>query len=118
MHRLRTYTDQNLEEGTYGDKEIIIRVNSIGTSWFAEDIKAACRSGAHAIILPEANSLKDVRMLGQEIALHSDRNLDQEIWCMIETPLDVIHAPDIVSVPSVKCLCIGTVDSANNLHCP
>ena len=39
------------------------------------------------------------------------------IWCMLETPLGMVHAEEIASSSQrVECLVMGTSDLANDLH--
>src|ERR1700761_8714176 len=46
--------------GGYGRREILIRVNGLGTSWVADDIAAVAKCAVHGVVLPKANSADDV----------------------------------------------------------
>ena len=100
---------------SYGNSEVIIRINGIDTEWFEEDVAAVCTSDADAVLLPKTNSSDDVETLRDEMSKHSTKEMD--IWCMIETPKGVSEAMKIASRDDVTCLCMGTVDLANDLHC-
>jgi citrate lyase subunit beta / citryl-CoA lyase len=42
---------------------------------------------------------------------------DLAVWCMMETPLGVLHAEEIAAAsPRVACLVMGTSDLAKDLH--
>ena len=100
---------------SYGNSEVIIRINGIDTEWFEEDVAAVCTSDADAVLLPKTNSSDDVETLRDEMSKHSTKEMD--IWCMIETPKGVSEAMKIANRDDVTCLCMGTVDLANDLHC-
>lgn len=93
--------------------EIIIRVNGRSTTWFQDDLHAVVKdSAADAVLLPKTESCDDVKVVEEVI------KEDQEIWCMIETPLGIKNVFEIASASDkVKCLVMGTVDLANDLHC-
>ncbi len=99
----------------YGNSEIIVRVNGISTEWFEDDVKAICNTNASAILLPKTNSPDCVQILKKEMSKHT--STPKDIWCMIETPHGVSEAMKIAFEDGVSCLCMGTVDLANDLHC-
>ena len=41
--------------GGYGGREVLIRVNGLGTAWGRDDIVAASSSGADGIVLPKVD---------------------------------------------------------------
>jgi citrate lyase subunit beta/citryl-CoA lyase len=47
--------------GGYGQRELVIRVNDLSSSWGHDDIVAASRSGAHAVVLPKVESADAIR---------------------------------------------------------
>ncbi len=101
--------------GGYAEREIVIRVNGLTTPWGRDDIMQAARSGAHAILLPkvegagyirEALSLMDVAGAPQSMT----------VWCMMETPLGILHAERIASAsPRLGALVMGTSDLTKDL---
>ena len=104
-----------VRQGGYGEREIIIRVNGLTTPWGRDDIMRAACSGAHALLLPkvegagyirEALSLMDVAGAPQSMA----------VWCMMETPLGILHAERIASAsPRIGALVMGTSDLTKDL---
>mmetsp|Transcript_6848 Transcript_6848/g.19182 ORF Transcript_6848/g.19182 Transcript_6848/m.19182 type:complete len:323 (+) Transcript_6848:57-1025(+) len=98
-------------------KEIVIRVNGIGTEWHADDLAAVSKSKAHAMLVPKVETAEEIRAIEVRAAELGAPD-DLALWCMIETPLGVINAPSIAGAsPRVQCLVVGTVDLANELHC-
>ncbi len=101
---------QAVREGGYGNREITIRVNAIGTPWHDDDISAASQAGPHAIVVPKINSAEEVRSIVDAL----DRAGAPEttnIWAMLETPIALINAFEIASAsPRLHMLVMGTND--------
>jgi len=75
-----------LRAGGYGPREVVIRINGAGSPSHADDLAAAA--------LPEG----------------------MDLWCMIETPLAILHAEEIAAASAkTKCLVMGTSDLATDL---
>lgn len=96
--------------GEYPDKEVVIRVNSVDTPWFEEDVVAVRDSAANGILLPKVESVDMVEKL-------ASLSGSIPIWCMIETPLGVLNAAQIAFHPLVECLVVGTEDLKAELEC-
>ena len=97
--------------GGYGHREIVVRVNALGTSWGRDDIAAAAASGADAVLLPKVESVETVSaaigVLGPAPA----------VWCMLETPRGILSARAIADASSrVSALVMGTSDLTKDLH--
>lgn len=106
-----------LAEGGYGKREILVRVNPLDSAWGRDDIAAMAKSGADAILLPKTES---AAMVADCEALMRDSGApeDMAVWCMIETPLGVLHAEDIAaSTLRLGGFVMGTSDLAKDLHC-
>jgi citrate lyase subunit beta/citryl-CoA lyase len=105
-----------LADGGYGFREIIIRINGLSTPWGYEDLAAAARSGAHAVLIPKVESADTVRQVEAVLDnLGAPETL--AIWAMMETPLGMLHAEEISSAtPRLACLVMGTSDLAKDLH--
>ena len=103
--------------GGYGLREVIIRVNGLGTPWGYADIVAASRTPADAILLPKAESAHAVRQL-EAIMIANGAPEDMAIWAMMETPRGVLRALEIAeSTTRLVCLVMGTSDLAKELDC-
>lgn len=106
-----------LDEGGYGPREILVRVNGLETPWGADDLAAMATAGADAVLLPKVESADGVRQA--EAALHAaGAPADLAIWCMIETPRGVLRVEEIAaSHPRLAGFVMGTSDLAKDLHC-
>lgn len=98
-----------VQAGGWGHREILIRVNSLGTEWSIDDFAAARQAGVDAIVVPKIDSAADaVRAVELAAGL--------PVWAMIETPRAVIEAPAIAATPGVAVLLAGFADLAKDLR--
>lgn len=105
-----------VRQGGYGWREIAIRVNGLDTPWGADDVKAACNTGANAILLPKAENAAMVVAL-ERLMQEGGAADDMAIWCMVETPNGVLRAAEIAAAtPRLKVLVLGTSDLTKDLH--
>jgi citrate lyase subunit beta/citryl-CoA lyase len=102
--------------GEYGRRELTIRVNSIETEWFEDDLRSAAAAGPSGVVVPKVNSAADVAKV--ESILESAGAPDHTmIWAMLETPAAVEHAVEIAtSSERLAVLVMGTNDLAKELR--
>ena len=102
--------------GEYGNKEIAIRINGIGTQWHEDDIAAVAAAGPDAMLVPKVNSAAEVVALVDALE-RAGAPAHTKLWAMLETPIAVLHAEQIVSAsPRLTVLVMGTNDLAKELH--
>lgn len=102
--------------GGYGRRERIIRVNGLATPWGQEDLTAVARCGADAVLLPKVESAALVHQTW-DVLTASGAPEHLALWCMLETPLGILHAEEIAaSHPQVAALVMGTSDLVKDLH--
>ncbi len=102
--------------GEYGRREIAIRVNGMDTEWHAEDMKAACKAGPDAILVPKVSSADAVLELVESMAEHGAPEATR-LWAMVETPYAMLHAEDIAAASDrLTVLVMGTNDLAKELY--
>jgi citrate lyase subunit beta/citryl-CoA lyase len=105
-----------VKAGGYGNREIIIRVNMLSTPWGFPDVVAAAQSGADGVLLPKVEGPGVVRQVSSILDVN-DAPAEMMIWCMVETPLGVLHAERIASGgPRLAGLVMGTSDLSKDLH--
>ena len=112
----RTQISDAVRSGGYGSRELVVRVNGADTAWGNEDLKAMAKIDADAILLPkvETKSMIDDAIATLDAAGGAS-NLP--IWCMMETPLGILHAEEIAFAhPRVGGFVLGTSDLAKDLN--
>ena len=99
----------------YGTRELTIRCNGLDTPWGADDIAAAARSGAAAVVIPKVASVAYVEQVSQLLnAAGAPETM--RIWPMIETPTAIFDVRAIAAHPRVAVLVMGTNDLARELR--
>src|SRR5262245_41981820 len=77
--------------GGYGRREIVVRVNALGTPWGRDDLAAVATVSPNAMLLPKVESADTVHaalaVLGSKPA----------VWCMLETPRGILSASSIAA---------------------
>jgi citrate lyase subunit beta/citryl-CoA lyase len=102
--------------GSYGGREIVIRVNGLDTEWGPADIEAVARSSAHAVLLPKVETPNEVNDLEARLEAFS-APADMAIWIMIETPRGVLNAERLAAASKrLRVIVMGTSDLAKELR--
>jgi citrate lyase subunit beta/citryl-CoA lyase len=97
--------------GSYGDREVVIRVNAAGTPWHADDLRAAGEAGPSAILVPKVGSADEVHAISKAVPDHT------AIWAMIESPTAVLNCASIAAASErLTVLVLGTNDLANEMN--
>jgi citrate lyase subunit beta/citryl-CoA lyase len=104
-----------IRAGGFALRQTVVRVNGLGSHWGYDDVAAAAKSGANAILLPKLESGDMVRQ-AETIMAESGAPRDMSIWCMIETPRGILHAEEIAGASGrIRCMVMGTSDLAKDL---
>ncbi|GAA1886878.1 HpcH/HpaI aldolase/citrate lyase family protein [Lapillicoccus jejuensis] len=105
-----------VRSGAYGDREVAIRVNAVGTPWHAADLAAAAAAGPHAVVVPKVGSADQVRAL--VAALEAGGAPERtRLWAMVETPQAVLDVRDVAAAsPRLAALVLGTNDLVKELY--
>lgn len=118
----RSAAVQAAQSGSYGAREVLIRVNGLGTQWAEADLAAVAQSGADGVVLPKVSSAADIEVAAR-ILLRSGAPSTLALWAMIETPRGV-QAVDAIAdgnqtqgIPKLAGIIIGTADLAKELRC-
>jgi citrate lyase subunit beta / citryl-CoA lyase len=102
--------------GGYGKRELLLRVNALGTPWGEQDLAAAARMPIDGVVLPKVESVEAIRA-AEAVLVAKGAGEGLAIWCMMETPLGILRAGDIASASRrLGGLVMGTSDLSNDLH--
>lgn len=92
----------------FGGRLAAIRINAIGSPWFAEDVEAFRGGAAGVIVVPKVETVDEVREVTELLGVPS--------LAMIETAVGVLRAAEIA--PHTLGLIVGTNDLAADLQLP
>lgn len=106
----------SVQQGGYGGREMIIRINSLDTPWGLEDLRAAVSVQPDAILVPKVESAEMVHKV-ESLMDASGALATTAIWCMIETPRGILKVADIASASTrLGALVMGTSDLVKDVH--
>ena len=90
-----------VKQGGYGYREIVIRMNGLGTEWGADDLKMAASSGAKAVLAPKVESAADIHALDKALT-DAGAPADFGLWVMIEMPKAILHIEEIAATAAER----------------
>jgi citrate lyase subunit beta/citryl-CoA lyase len=106
-----------VQAGGFGERQVVIRCNGLGTPWGEEDLKAAALAGPDAILAPKISSPADIKAYDTAIAAAPPQT---ELWAMVETCAAVFALEPIAAMARVGRLgafCLGLNDLAKEMGC-
>jgi citrate lyase subunit beta/citryl-CoA lyase len=107
---------EQITQGGYGSRELIIRVNGLSTPWGKEDVAAVANIGASAILFPKVESSEEVHA-AVEALNEAGASHDLPIWIMAETPRGILHIDAIAGASErLVAIVMGTSDLAKELR--
>jgi citrate lyase subunit beta/citryl-CoA lyase len=105
-----------LGEGGYGERELIIRVNDLGSEWGRADLEEMAGVAADAILIPKVDGPGDV-LAALEVLDAAGAPATLSVWCMMETPLAILNAKEIAGAsPRLGALVMGTSDLVKDIQ--
>jgi citrate lyase subunit beta / citryl-CoA lyase len=112
----RKKVSEAVSSGSYRPREIVVRINGLGTDWHDDDLAAVADSAADGVLVPKVESSAQVQALAALLdSLGGPESL--QLWVMVETPRAFLRAEEIASASDrLAGLVIGTNDLVNDLH--
>ena len=111
----REQITQALDEGGYGQREVLVRTNGLNGPWGADDLTAAAVMKCDGVVLPKVES-RQIVLDAISYLDEAGARADLPIWCMMETPLGILHAEDIAFAHDrLGGFILGTSDLAKDL---
>jgi citrate lyase subunit beta / citryl-CoA lyase len=75
----------------YGGRELLIRINSLDTPWWNDDVAMAGQAAPDGILVPKVSTVEDLQLVTSRLAdVGADPSL--KVWAMIETARAVLDA--------------------------
>ena len=100
----------------YGKREIAVRINSPDSVWGRDDVRALSGGPPCTLLLPKVECVDSIEGAVYEARAHGWAG-EVSIWCMVETPLGVLRAPELAEHTAVTALVAGTSDLAADMRC-
>ncbi|MEI9996289.1 MAG: CoA ester lyase [Rhizomicrobium sp.] len=108
-----------VKAGGFGKREIVIRVNGLGTPWGEADLAAAAAAKPDAILVPKVSSAADLHAIDGKL-MAADKAI--AVWAMIETPVAILNVAAIAAGGGrLACFVMGTNDlikEIRGIHTP
>lgn len=80
----------------FGRREILIRTNSLDTSWWSDDVAMAGKAAPDGILVPKISSVDDLTKIGARLTeIGADPSI--KVWAMIETARAVLHVEELAA---------------------
>ena len=98
-----------LQQGGFGQRYRIVRINGLDTPWGEADAKAAAQMECDAVLLPKVSSPADLDAAAEFCG-------DKPLWAMMETPRGMLNAAAIAAHPRLQGMVMGTNDLAKELQ--
>jgi citrate lyase subunit beta/citryl-CoA lyase len=103
-----------VEQGGFGARELVVRVNGLDTEWGAADCAAIGKARPDAILLPKISTPADLA------AARAAIGGDVPLWAMIETCTAILNIGALSAAAGeygLACLMAGTNDLAKEMRC-
>src|SRR5207253_8464451 len=102
--------------GSFGPREVIVRINGLDTQWWLDDLNAVAKAKPDAVLVPKVSRADHLEDVAERLV---DISADQKIrvWAMMETPLAMLNARDIAAAAAdvetrLSAFVMGTNDLA------
>src|SRR5258708_27826312 len=82
--------------GGYGKRELLLRVNALGTPWGEEDLAAAAHMAIDGVVLPKVESPETIRA-AEAVLVRKGAGEGLAVWCMMETPLGLLPVANLAA---------------------
>lgn len=105
----RTLAVAAVQDGGFGDRELIVRVNALDTPWGAEDLSAVAAARPDAVLVPKVDGPDAVARYREQVG-------DAPVWAMIETTRSVLRLDALAAAPGLAALVMGTNDLAKEMR--
>lgn len=105
-----------VQQGGYGRRELIVRVNALATPWGRDDLAAIAACAADAVLVPKVESRDQVIQVVDALR-EASAACELPVWAMAETPLAFLRLDAIAGAhPRLKVIVVGTSDLVKDLH--
>lgn len=112
----RQQIGEAIAAGGYGQRELVVRVNSLDTEWAEDDICMVAKSAADALCIPKVETAEQVLHVAAMLDMAGAAD-SMAIWVMAETPKGILNIQQITTAhPRLRVVVMGTSDLAKELR--
>ena len=92
----RELIKKTLQQGGFGDRDVVVRINGLDTRWWVDDLHAVADGRPDAVLVPKISDPHQLQDLAARIV---DMGTDPHIrvWAMMETPLAMLNVAAIAA---------------------
>jgi citrate lyase subunit beta / citryl-CoA lyase len=91
----RTLIVQALQKGGFGNREVLVRINGLDTTWWLDDLAVAA-ARPDAVLVPKVSTPEQLRDVAKHlVGVCAEARV--RVWAMMETPLAMLNARDIAA---------------------
>lgn len=104
-----------VREGGFGTRELVVRINGLGTPWYEDDVAAVRGIGVDAVLVPKVSYPTDLEAFRGSLGEDGP-----PIWAMIETCAAILSLPALSGAAWANRLTVlvaGTNDLAKEMRC-
>jgi citrate lyase subunit beta/citryl-CoA lyase len=80
----------------FGRREVIIRINSLDSAWWEDDLAMAAKAGPDGILVPKVSRVADLRLIADRLGA-AGAAPTLRVWAMIETAPAILHAEELAA---------------------
>jgi citrate lyase subunit beta / citryl-CoA lyase len=86
---------QALQNGGFGSREVLVRINGLDTAWWIEDLAVAA-AGPDAVLVPKVSTPDQLRQVAKHlVGVRAEAGV--RLWAMMESPLAMLNAREIAA---------------------
>jgi citrate lyase subunit beta/citryl-CoA lyase len=106
-----------LQDGGFGRREVVVRINGLDTAWWMDDLAVAA-ARPDAILVPKVSTPEQLHEVAKHlVGVRAEAGI--RVWAMMETPLAMLNVRDIAAAaldPAMRlaALVMGTNDLAKD----
>jgi citrate lyase subunit beta/citryl-CoA lyase len=87
---------QALQNGGFGRREVLVRINGLDTAWWQDDLGIVLAARPDAILVPKVSTPDQLHEVAKHlVGVRADATI--RIWAMMETPLAMLNAREIAA---------------------
>lgn len=105
-----------LQGDAYGNRFVMVRINSLETEWGRDDVEAFGDTELDALLLPKVDGAADIDALS-DLMDRQPAMTETQIWAMMETPQGILNAAQTASAGGrLGGFVMGTNDLAKDIQ--